>query len=433
MRLASLLLLSSALLAQQPPIIFKHATIIDGTGSVRKDASLQIDGGRIAGINLPLVRGAGTVDCRFKFIIPGLIDAHGHLGITNGAGSGPENYTPENVAAQVDQYARYGVTTVLSLGLNRDLVYDLRDKPPAGATIFTAGRGIGVPNGAPPLNLASDQVYRPSTPEEARAAVREMAGHHPDIVKIWVDDIRGTMPKMQPEVYKAVIEEAHNNHLRVAAHVYYAADVAALVDLGVEVIAHSIRDKDVDPALVRTMKEKGVFYIPTLELDESFFLYADHPDLLNDPFLANALNPELKKMLASREWRDKVKNDPATPKNRVAFDIALRNLRAMHAGGVQIAMGTDSGATPLRMQGYAEHLEMELMKRAGLSAMDVLMSATRNGAAVCGVTDRGTLEAGKVADFVVLNEDPLQDIRNTREIWQVWHNGQPAKLREANK
>jgi imidazolonepropionase-like amidohydrolase len=128
-----------------------------------------------------------------------------------------------------------------------------------------------------------------------------------------------------------------------------------------------------------------------------------------------------------------VKNDPATPKNRAAFDMALRNLRAMHAGGVQIAMGTDSGATPLRLQGFAEHLEMELMKRAGLSAMDVLVSATRSGAAVCGVTDRGTLEAGKVADFIVLNEDPLQDIRNTREIWQVWHNGQPVTRGEASK
>jgi imidazolonepropionase-like amidohydrolase len=426
-RTAFLLLIPCALAAQS--IIFQHATIIDGTGGVRKEASLEIKGDRIVGINLPLVRGAGLVKCGGKTIIPGIVNAHGHLGVTRGAGSGPEDFTPENIAAQVDQYARYGVTAVLSLGLNRDLIYDLRAKQqkgefaPQGATIFTAGRGIGVPGGAPPLNLAADQVYRPATAEEARADVREMAAHHPDIVKIWVDDIRGTMPKMQPDIYKAVIEEAHANHLRVAAHIYYLADAAALVDLGVDVLAHSIRDRDVDPALVRAMKEKGVCYIPTLELDDTFYLFAEHPAMVNDPFLAGALNPELKAMLTSRPWRDKVLNDPATAKNRQAFEIALRNLKAIHAGGVKIAMGTDSGATPLRIQGYAEHLEMELMHRAGMSPMDILVSATSNSAAVCGAGDRGTLAEGKMADFVILDEDPLEDIRNTRSISAVWHNG----------
>jgi imidazolonepropionase-like amidohydrolase len=432
-----LFLLPSALLAQS--IIFQHATIIDGTGRVRREASLEIKGDRIVGINLPRARGTSTIDCHGMTIIPGIINAHGHLGVTRGTTSGPENYTPENIAAQLDQYARYGVTAMLSLGLNRDSVYDLRAKQqkgefaPQGATIFTAGRGIGVPGGAPPLNLVSDQVYRPATADEARADVREMAAHNPDIIKIWVDDIGGTMPKMQPGIYQAVIEEAHANHLRVAAHIYYMADAAALVDLGVDVLAHSIRDRDVDPALVQQMKQKGVFYIPTLELDDSFFHYAGHPDLLKDPFLAGALNPELKAMLASREWRDKVRHDPATPKNRQALEIALRNLKAIHAGGVNIAMGTDSGATPLRIQGYAEHLEMELMRRAGLSPMDILASATSGSAAVCGATDRGTLEAGKVADFIVLDEDPLQDIRNTRKIFAVWHSGLMVPLQKVNQ
>jgi len=431
-----LLLLSSTLLAQS--IVFQHATIIDGTGQVHREASVEIKGERIVGINLPLTRGAGTVDCRGKTIIPGIINAHGHLGVTRGTTTSPDNFTRQNIAAELDQYARYGVTAVLSLGMNHDLIYDLRAEQrkgafaPQGAAIFTAGRGIGVPGGAPALNVGANQVYRPATAAEARADVREMASHHPDIVKIWVDDAGGTLPKMPREIYQAVIEEAHANHLRVAAHIYYMADAAALVDLGVDVLAHSIRDRDVDPALVQKMKQKGVYYIPTLELDNSFYHYADHPDLLNDPFLADALNPELKAMLSSREWRDKVRNDPATAKERQAFVIALHNLKAMYAGGVKIAMGTDSGATPLRIPGYAEHLEMELMHRAGMTPMDILTSATSVSAEVCGTKDRGTLEEGKIADLIVLDEDPLEDIRNTRKISAVWHNGLMVPIKRTN-
>ncbi len=429
-----LFLLCPFLLCGQSTIL-QHARIIDGTGHVLEDGSLLIAGERITGINSPAPKGAVVIDARGKTIIPGLINAHGHLGVTLGTKSAPENYTPENVAAQLNQYARYGVTSVLSLGLNLDQVYDFRARQqqgtfaPWGATIFTAGRGIGVPHGAPPLNVSNAQVYRPSTPEAARAAVREMAAHRPDIIKIWVDDIRGTMPKMPPEVYRAVIEEAHQRHLRVAAHIYYLADAAALVKLGVDVLAHSIRDKDVDAGLVREIKQKGVYYIPTLELDDSFFLYADHPEMLNEPFLAGALQPDVRAMLASREWRDKVLRDPSTKKNREAFEIAVRNLRAMRAGGVNIAMGTDSGATPLRIQGYAEHLELELMTRAQLSPMDTLVSATRGGAAVCGVRDRGVLAPGEMADFIVLDANPLEDIRNTRKISAVWHNGRKLGMK----
>jgi imidazolonepropionase-like amidohydrolase len=423
-----LIVLVARVFAQTPPVVLRHARIIDGTGGKPlEDASLVIVGDRIAGINVPAPKGAPIVDAQGKTIIPGLICAHGHLGVTEGTTSAPENYTRENVARQLRQYERYGVTAMVSLGLNRDLVYDLRQEQKEGkcdgSTIFTAGRGIGVPHGAPPLNVGADQVYRPATPEEARAAVREMAAHHPDLIKVWVDDIGGTMPKMQPEIYRAVIDESHKNHLRAAAHIYYLSDAKALVDAGVDVIAHSVRDRPVDAGFIGRMKARGVWYIPTLELDETFFVYADHPNWIQDPFLATALNPDLRAMFSSPDWRDKVERDPKTSKERQAFFIAEKNLRTLYTAGVKIAMGTDSGATPLRIQGFAEHLEMGLMGDAGMRPMDVLVAATRGGAAVAGTAGRGTLEPGHYADLVVLDSNPLDNIRNTQKLSAVWHNG----------
>lgn len=366
--------------------------------------------------------------------MPGLINAHGHLGVVVGTKTSPDNFNAATVTDQLNHYARYGVTSVIALGLSRDLIYDLRGDQkslhalPNGATIFTAGRGIGVPGGAPPMNVGADQVYCPTTPDEARAAVRDTAAHHPDIIKIWVDDIGGTMPKMKPEIYRAVIDEAHKNNLRVAAHVYYLADAKALVDAGVNVLAHSVRDALVDSALINAMKSHSIAYIPTLELDESFFLYADRPALIQDPFVAAALSLEVRDMISKPEWREKVGRDPKTRKDRQAFSTALRNLKAMRDAGVTIAMGTDSGATPLRIQGFAEHLELALMVEAGLNPMQALVAATKGSAAIAGDPDIGILKPGSVADLIVLGANPLDDIRNTRKISAVWHNGTQLDL-----
>ncbi len=415
------------------PQLFTHVRLIDGTGHPPlEDATILVTDGRIAGSNTPV--GTRTFDLSGKTIIPGLINAHGHLGVVVGAKTSPDNFNAETVTEQLDQYARYGVTSVLALGLSRDLIYNLREDQSKlhalsnGATIFTAGRGIGVPGGAPPMNVGADQVYRPSTPEEARAAVRETASHHPDIIKIWVDDIGGAMPKMKPEIYRAVIDEAHKSNLRVAAHVYYLADAKALVDAGVNVLAHSIRDAAVDSALINAMKSHNVSYIPTLELDESFFLYADRPALIQDAFVARALSPQVRDMISNPEWREKVEHDPKTAKDRKAFTTALKNLKAMQDSGVNIAMGTDSGATPLRIQGFAEHLELALMVEAGLTPMQALVAATKGSAGVAGAAKLGTLEPGNVADFIVLDANPLDDIRNSRKISAVWHNGKQLDL-----
>jgi len=419
-------------------IVLRGATLIDGTGRPpRQNATLIIDGDRISAVGdaakLKIPAGARVVEVRGRTIMPGIINVHGHVGLVAGGQSRADAYTRENVEPQLLQYERYGVTSVLTLGLNRDLVYELRDEQRRGAlpgaSLFTAGRGVGVPGGAPPVPSAPDQVYRPKTAEEAVANVREAATHKPDFFKIWVDDVFGKFPKMDPAVFKATIEEAHRNGIRVASHVFYLADAKDLIGDGVDALAHSIRDQPVDREIVALMKKRGTHYVSTFTVDESAFVLADHPAMLDDPFLGGALSPEALQQFRSPQYRDKVKSDPNVPKFRAALANGMRNLKTLHGAGVRIAFGTDSGANPARIPGWAEHRELELMVEAGLKPMDVLVAATRGSAAMLGATDRGTLEPGKRADFLVLSANPLDDVRNTRRLVSVWHGGreiQPA-------
>jgi imidazolonepropionase-like amidohydrolase len=209
-----------------------HVRVIDGTGHAPlEDATVVIQGDHILAIQTGtggLPSGARVLDLHGDTVMPGLINAHGHLALVQDGQNSATSYTAENVIAELRQYESYGVTSMLSLGLNRDLLYSIRQQQRQGkldgATVFTADRGIGVPDAAPPLPAAPDQNYRPATVEEARVAVDAMANRHADIVKIWVDSLGGTKPAMSPEIYRAVIAEAHKHHLRVAAHIYYLAD-----------------------------------------------------------------------------------------------------------------------------------------------------------------------------------------------------------------
>ena len=224
--------------ARAETVVLIGARLIDGTGHPPvENAYLVVADGRIAAVGAAgdtyqPPAGANVIDARGRTIIPGLISAHSHLGLVQGASTAaPENYSRENVARQLDLYEACGVTGVMSLGVNRDVLYTWRDEQRTGklggADIFTADRGIGVPGGVPPFPLPGDQVYRPKSADEARAAVRETAVRHPDLVKLWLDDNFGKMPKMEPGVFRAAIEEAHaavdeahRYGLRVAAHLF---------------------------------------------------------------------------------------------------------------------------------------------------------------------------------------------------------------------
>lgn len=412
-------------------VLLRDVRLIDGTGAPPQEhVSLLLRDGRIEKIGTTMVvpKGAEVRELAGKTVMPGLISAHSHLGlIVDDAESSATGYTRENVAAQLKQFERYGVTTIMSLGANRDLVYELREEQKkgklGGATIFTAGRGIGVPGGAPGSAVAEDQVYRPATVEEARKDVDELAGHRADIVKIWVDDVHGTVPKMKPQIWKAVIDEAHKKHLRVAAHVYALADAKRLVADGVDVLAHSVRDQMVDDAFVQAMKERKVWYVPTFTVDESFFVYAERPAFMETKFFQEAAGPKLMTKFDAPGYAEKVKQDPQTTQHRKDFAIAQQNLKRLFDAGVLVGFGTDSGALPGRIPGFAEHHELELMVRAGLTPIEAITAATGESAKLLQAGDRGTIAVGKRADLLVLDADPLIDIRNTQKISAVYHDG----------
>ncbi len=421
---------------QNPPsTAFEHVRVLDGTGApARENVTVVVLGQQIRSIRpgTPSARtlpaGTRVIDAHGQTMIPGLLNAHGHLALVDGSKNSADFYTAPHVMAELRQYEHYGVLDVLSLGLNRDLVYPIRSRQAAGvldgAAVFVADRGIGVPGGAPAVPHAEDQLYQPGTPDEARRDVDEAAGRHTNFIKIWVDSMHGKAPEMSPAVESAVIDEAHKNHLPVAAHVYALADAKRLVAEGVDVLAHSVRDAPVDRELIAAMKKRGTYYIPTLTVDESFFAFADHPELLNDPFLTHATTPEELAVLRGDGYRKQVAADPATAQHRADFAMAKRNLLTMYRAGIRVGFGTDSGANPVRLPGYAEHRELELMVQAGLTPAEALRCAAATNAALLGIAAQtGTLAPGKRADFLLIDGNPAVHIADTRRMAAIWHNG----------
>lgn len=420
--------------AQEQPVVLQDVRLLDGTnGPVRDHMQIVIADGKISEVRSALLKiafppNAKVLNLSGKTVMPGLINAHGHLGLVKGITVAGENYTPENIEQELAQYERYGVTTMVSLGMNKDLLYGLRAAQEkgqlGGTTILTADRGFGSPGGVPPVKVGADQLYRPATPEEARKEVDETASRDPNLIKIWVDDNLGTLPKQKPEVYAALIQEAHKHQLRTAAHLYYQADAKRLVADGIDILAHSIRDGKVDADMVSMLKSKRVYYIPTLQLEESFYVYADHPQWMDTRFFKDALSPELAATLASSAYRSKVHDDKNTPVHKQAFITASSNFKKLADAGVLIGFGTDSGTNPYRIPGFAEHRELELMVDAGVSPLNAIHCATAVNADMLRIAEKtGTIQKGKQADIVVLDADPTRDIRNTRKIAMVIHGG----------
>lgn len=416
-------------------VAFKGASMIDGTGAPPvPNSTVVIANGKVlfagssASVSIPA--GAQVIDVTGKTIMPGLITNHAHLGIVEGTQSRPENYNRQFIGTQVKQFESLGITTVTSLGMNAPLFYELRAELKQGtlqgADIFGADRGIGVEGGAPPaaiVTIAPTQIYRPKTPEEGRAAVAEMDGRGTDIIKVWLDDFGKSLPtKVAPSIYAAVVNESHKRNLRVAAHIHDMDDAKAILGVGGDIVAHGVRDKPVDAEFIALMKQRNAWYIATLALDDSNFIFADRPEVATDPLVAPWIHPQLKALISDPAWQARVKATPGAANARRDLAMGKSNLLTVYNAGIPIGFGSDSGVG-FRIPGIAEHRELVLMVEAGLTPLQSLTIATSNAARLLKLDDRGSIQAGKRADLVVLDADPLQDIRNTLRINSVWHRG----------
>jgi len=402
--------------AQAPPaggtIALTGARVIDGTGAAPIDrATIVISGGRIqaVGPTVAVPAGATRIDMSGKTILPGLINAHGHLGADTS-----DRSARDKLINQLRIYADYGVTSVQVLGLALDSVAD--------AVTLREEQGRGAVDRAR-VYVAAESIRNAKTVEEARARVTDYAGRKVDIIKM---HIPGGANDMTPEVYGAVIDEAHRRGLRAAAHLYYLRDAKGLLDKGIDVIAHSIRDQPVDAATIATIKARNVGYIPTLTRDLAQFVYEATPPYFTDPFWLRHADAYRKEMmlLSDPAHQQKMRTDPAAQAIKKALEQGNRNLKTLADAGVTIAMGTDTGTNEGQWQGYFEHVEIEMMVKAGLSPMQALVAATSGAARVANVSQQlGSIASGKQADLLVLNADPLTDIRNTRQIHSVWIGG----------
>src|SRR5918996_765330 len=365
---------------------YEGARLIVGDGRVIENATLVVDGmkiaqaGATADVRVPA--GATRVSLGGKTVMPMIIDTHVHLSETRDA-----------LIRDLRMRAYYGVSAALSMGTDGYGLLDLHSQTIAGAARFrSAGRGITTPEPG-----RTNVPYWITTAAEGRKAVEEIAAHKADIVKIWVDDRDGKYKKLTPEMYGAIIDEAHKRGLRVTAHIFNLEDAKGLIRAGVDVFAHGIRDKDIDDELVAMFKQR-----PNLVLTPNLPDRGVKADL---SWLRAGLPPE--------EFAKLEKANTDRPKAQALFGIQARNLAKLNAAGGRITLGTD-GKPP-----WGPHEEMVDMVSAGMTPMQVIVAATRNSAELLRLPDAGTLQAGKSADFIVLDANPLDDITNTRRISAV--------------
>lgn len=387
--------------------VITRATVIDGSGAPpRNDMTIVMENGRIRDMGpssaVKPPAGATVVDVAGKYVVPGIINAHGHVGA--------------RTEPQLRQYALYGVTTTNSMQTDPDEVIQVRDAQRGGdlrgSRVFTIRRRF-----APDLKL--------KTPEEARAKVDQTVAEGADFIKLWIESQYGKIAKLPPEISIAVLEQSRKHGKITTAHIFDYDDAKLLIENGLNVMAHNVRDREVDVEFIELVKRRNVTLIPTMTRDQGLFIYGEMPSWLEDVYLLKVIPADRQAVLKEKVTAQQA-GHPLRSRFKSDFEMNRINLKKMADAGVRIAFGTDSGGDPNRffVQGYFEHREMELMVDAGLTPMQVIQSFSKNASEALGIDKAfGTLAKGKAADLLVLQKNPLENIGNMRTIDAVYLGG----------
>jgi imidazolonepropionase-like amidohydrolase len=421
--------------------VFDGARILDGNGGAPiENGRLIVQDGRVSAVgpasSVPLPDGATRIDLSGKTIMPAMINVHAHMGYEAYTSWGARHHTAANLLDHLQREAYYGVVAATSVGSSpTDMSLQFQRDQQSGA-FAPAARYLFMPGMAPP-NGGPDHILREATnelrvinevttPDEVKTAIQKMADRGIRHVKMWVDDRGGSYPKLSPEVYTAIIREAHARALTVHAHAIQLADQKAVVSAGSDVLVHMVQNAPLDQEFQALLAEKKPYWATVISLGDPVAVCDA------DPFFEDALPASVIAKIRANKQRVGLTAHcaPPSPNAPNRERILAQNFPLYIAAGVKLVLATDTGIHPGHTFGSGEHVELARWVQLGLPPARAIVAATKTPAELMKLDDLGTLAAGKRASFIVLDANPLDNIRNSRKIAAVYLDG--AKLdREA--